>query len=237
MQLLSLGAPAELVDATHRAALDEVRHAKLCYGLAHAYGEPAQGPGRLVEASAPLEVGLAAFTQAVVLEGCVGETLSALEAAWVAGRAADPRLRAALATVAQDELAHAVLAFDTVRWLVATFGAGARRAVAAAIAQAQAGSVAAAAGEEHAGCELAEHGLIDDATRAALRSRAFRQTVVEPLAAMLEAPAQTGDLRGHARPAGGCPCRAEMRACGGRYREGARPTPGSDSETWPTSPS
>src|SRR6185437_10815965 len=34
LQLLAVGAPGDLVGATHQAALDEIRHARLCFALA-----------------------------------------------------------------------------------------------------------------------------------------------------------------------------------------------------------
>ena len=45
LQLMSIGAPAELLGAAQTAAADECRHAKICFGLAAVYG------GRAVEPS------------------------------------------------------------------------------------------------------------------------------------------------------------------------------------------
>ena len=37
LDLLALGAPADLVAETHRAALDEIEHARIAYALASAF--------------------------------------------------------------------------------------------------------------------------------------------------------------------------------------------------------
>ena len=46
LRLLAAGAPAELVTASHRAALDEVEHARIAFELASVYGGRRVGPGR-----------------------------------------------------------------------------------------------------------------------------------------------------------------------------------------------
>jgi hypothetical protein len=175
--LLALGAPPDLLAAAGRAALDEIRHAELCYGLAHAYGELRQGPGPLPEATAPMTLDVAAFTRALVLEGCVGETLSALEAQHVATAASDPSLAATLRGIAEDELRHAVLAFRTLRWLTRTF-ASARAAADDALAEARV--ALALAVPTSTGDDLLAHGVLDDATRLSLRRAAFDSTVATP---------------------------------------------------------
>lgn len=38
LHLAALGAPARLLEATHRAALDEIRHARACFAIVHAIG-------------------------------------------------------------------------------------------------------------------------------------------------------------------------------------------------------
>ena len=42
---MSVAAPAALVEAAHKAAIDEINHAKLCFGLAHKFGGKPMGPG------------------------------------------------------------------------------------------------------------------------------------------------------------------------------------------------
>ena len=116
LQLLSLGAPPELVEACTRALADETAHTRLCFQLASAYAGCALGPGRL-DVSGSLEVtSLEDIIDLVLAEGCFGETGAALDALESADSAADPVIRAAYTQIAQDEQRHAELAFQFVRW-------------------------------------------------------------------------------------------------------------------------
>jgi len=129
LQLLALGAPAELVGASQRAALDEVRHAELAFALASRYAGRSLGPGPLpltgaLDASSPSEI--LALT---VREGCIGETRAALEASRAAESCEDPVVRSVLETIAADEARHAELAWRAVRFLV-TAHPGTTRALA-----------------------------------------------------------------------------------------------------------
>lgn len=47
LDLLALGAPASMVRDAQRAMLDEIEHARLCFGLASRFGATAWGPGAL----------------------------------------------------------------------------------------------------------------------------------------------------------------------------------------------
>jgi hypothetical protein len=116
LQLLSLGAPPELVEACTQALADETTHAKLCFGLASAYAGRAIGPGPL-DVSGSLQVtSLGDIVELVIAEGCFGETSAALEALEAAYSAADPVIVAAYSQIARDEQRHAELAFRFVRW-------------------------------------------------------------------------------------------------------------------------
>jgi hypothetical protein len=61
LELLALGAPAELVEKAHVAALDEIEHARICFALASAYGGERYGPG-------PLDAVTGGFASGVELE-------------------------------------------------------------------------------------------------------------------------------------------------------------------------
>lgn len=116
LDLLALGAAPELVARLNAALADETRHARTCFGFASAYAGAAVGPGPLdidgaLEGRDPRTILMTA-----IVEGCVGETVAALEAAEGAARATDPVVRAALAGIAVDEARHAELAWDFVAW-------------------------------------------------------------------------------------------------------------------------
>jgi hypothetical protein len=130
LQLLGLGAPAGLIDATRAALADEVEHARVGFAVASALAGREIGPGPLpaatgVMATSATEVALATFA-----EGCVGETIAAAIAGVAAARCEDPGLQAALQRIADDELRHAALAWRSLQWLLALPGvAGARAAL------------------------------------------------------------------------------------------------------------
>lgn len=133
LELLALGAPAELVTSAHEAALDEVRHARDAFALASAYRGEAVEPGPLpLGDSLPLTRSLAELARAAVTEGIVGETIASLLAAEEAAISDDPAVRDVLAQVASDEARHAELAVRAVAWALRTGGEDVRAAVAEA---------------------------------------------------------------------------------------------------------
>ncbi|WP_437598264.1 hypothetical protein [Sorangium sp. So ce590] len=135
--LMAHGAPPQLLEAAHRAAVDEVRHARLALAIASAYAGAPVGVGPLPLHGVLDDIGsLEALTLATVVEGCVGETLSAIEAEVAAQAAQPPAVRMALQAIARDEARHAELAWAFVRWALATGGAGLRARVAVAFARA-----------------------------------------------------------------------------------------------------
>jgi hypothetical protein len=133
LQLMELGAPADLVRAAHEAALDEVEHARLSFGVASAIdpgarGEAPFGPGRLpVARTAPAD--FEALVRETFDDGCVGETVGALVARASAERAEDPDVARALAKIADDEERHAELAWKILAWALREGGAPAARAL------------------------------------------------------------------------------------------------------------
>ncbi len=117
LELLSLGAPPELVEGAHLAALDEIRHAKICLFFAKACGVGAVEPGRL--ASVPQRSDdFARFAADTFIEGCVGESVAALVVTRAAAGAEDAALRQALEGIAADEARHAALAWKMVSWAI-----------------------------------------------------------------------------------------------------------------------
>ena len=143
LELLAFGAPADLVDAAHAAARDEVRHAADAYALASAFAGKRVGPGALDLAGVAPHTELAAFARAAFVEGCVGETLAALEAdealrvvrerdapdAPDAPDSRDSRIARVLDVVARDEARHAELSWRVVAWALAEGGAPVRDAI------------------------------------------------------------------------------------------------------------
>lgn len=188
LDLLGAGAPADLVEAAHRAALDEVRHARLCLALASAYrGAPVEPAPFPFGGAVAVGGGLAALAAATAREGCVGEAVAAVLAAEQLARAEDPAVRAALAVIAEDEARHAELAFRAVAWAVAEGGEAARAAVAAVIEEAAARpmEVEGAAGDP--GGALAAHGRLPAAEARAAAARALAEVALPCLRALVAA--------------------------------------------------
>jgi hypothetical protein len=187
LQLLAVGAPADLVSATHQAALDEIRHARLCFALASAYAGDQIAPGPF-----PLGDGLnmgsslAELAASTVKEGCVGETVAAVVAAEQLARATDPAVRAALEEIAADEARHAELAWRTVAWAMREGGSEVRDAVERALGDALAAG-ATAVGGGCVGPELSAHGRLGSAAMRTAAAGALSEVVAPAAAALLRA--------------------------------------------------
>ena len=124
LHLLAVGAPPELLHGAHQAALDEVRHANLCFSIASAFHGHDVGPGPLdLSGDVIGPTDLPSVVRAAVIEGCVGETIAALEARHAADMAEPDFIRSALVEIADDEQAHAQLAWQFVAWAARTGGA------------------------------------------------------------------------------------------------------------------
>jgi hypothetical protein len=119
MLLLSLGAPHDLVLASQRASIDEIRHARDCFALASRYGGVAIGPGPL-EVHDSLE-GVRTLREVAILtaeEGCVGETLGVALVEEALAHTTDPEVRRIFERVVKDEIRHAELGWRFVRWAI-----------------------------------------------------------------------------------------------------------------------
>lgn len=143
LQLLALGAPADLVEAAHEAALDEARHARDAYSLASAFaGEPI-GPAPLDVHGAlahVADVTLARLAVETFEEGCVAETLAAMDAHEKHAKYTDSAIHDVLGRIAVDEERHAVLAWRTLAWAVRAGGDDVKRAIAKSLARLSASS-------------------------------------------------------------------------------------------------
>jgi hypothetical protein len=127
-ELAAHDAPAELVSAARRCARDERRHAKVMTRLARKRG--AHVPAVVVE-DVPVR-DLESIARENAVEGCVGETLGALHAEWLAERGDDAELATAMRAIAPDELRHAALGWAIAEWAEAKLDAAQRQRVRAA---------------------------------------------------------------------------------------------------------
>jgi len=131
LMMLAQGAPSDLVAAAQRASLDEVRHARACFSLAHRYSGFARGPSELSLADAMNMMSLPELASLTVREGCVGETLGVLLAQRQLEIVVDPWVRALLQQLVKDETRHSELAWSFVRWALKIGREDVQRAVVA----------------------------------------------------------------------------------------------------------
>jgi len=117
LQLMSIGAPPELLTASQEASMDEIRHAKMCYGIAGVFLDSDVSPGPLDVDGSLKNIGIKDIIRSVIQDGCIGETLSAIEAHFRAYHAKDDAVKSTLTRIAADETRHAQLAWDTVVWI------------------------------------------------------------------------------------------------------------------------
>jgi hypothetical protein len=185
LELLALGAPPDLVRDATQAMADEQRHTELCFGLASAYAGVPLGPGALDVRSCLQDVSLANVLVTTFLEGCIGETIAAVEARERARRVQDRALESALYRIAEDEAHHAALAWRFVKWALGDGAIGLEDTLFAALETERDRVVTGEPLPRGVSDELARaHGLLSPAERARLRREALDEIVAPCLAAL-----------------------------------------------------
>lgn len=179
IELLAVGAPAELLADCQRAALDEIRHAQACAELAWSLGAARRGPSRVAPV-APRHPDLRRLAVDTFIEGCVGETVAAVALRTAVEACDDAEMVRVVAAIAEDEERHAALAWRTLGWALEQGGTEVRSAVSAAAAAARPASSRPAARDP----SLAPCGRLDPAATAEVERRAWRE-VIEPVLAWL----------------------------------------------------
>ena len=122
LDLAALGAPPELLATANRDALDEIRHAELCFSLARSLDGQSVRPAPFAEASRararPRSRRLALAMLAVdsLIDGALHEGVSARIVAKLAKRCEVPAIRDALKEIAGDEGRHAAHGWAVALW-------------------------------------------------------------------------------------------------------------------------
>jgi hypothetical protein len=189
LELLAVGAPAELIRDSNAAASDETRHAELCFALASSYSGKALGPGPLSIDGALDGISLEKLLVTAIAEGCIGETVAAVEAAEQLAHANDPRVREVLAGISEDEARHAELAWRFVKWAIER-EPSLRRVVEREFERHL--SAPRAVGDR-GGLDLTRHGILSEGARSELRS-AVLDGVIRDAARALLAPTAKRDV-------------------------------------------
>lgn len=124
LALISLGAPARLVEGAHRDGLDEIEHAQACFALAAAIdGEPhragqLRSPARAPGTFGPRAWRLARLAIDSMVDGALHEGISARLMASVASACPPGSFKSVLRQLAADEARHAAHGWDVVQWCV-----------------------------------------------------------------------------------------------------------------------
>ncbi len=183
-RLLAIGAPASMVRDALAAAGDEVRHAELARELASRYRgrELVFGALDTSGAASPSE-SFADTVLACVREGCIGETLAALELHTLARDCVDASLAESLRAVAADEMRHAALAWRFVQWALGRAPSLASR-VAAVFERGVAASCEVETLDASERAWLRAHGCLPTDERVELEREGLRE-LVRPCAAVL----------------------------------------------------
>src|SRR6188768_2660599 len=186
LQLLAVGAPPSLLEEAHHAALDEIKHAELCFSLATIYAGHSIGPGPLpVDERALLAWDLLSVAVGTVEEGCVGETIAALEAQIAAELARDAAVRAIQLRICEDESRHAELAWRFVRWAAQIGGEPVRTALREAFEHTMRRFEGASPLESIHEQQLEAHGILSQRRKHALRAQIIAEVVRPALAELL----------------------------------------------------
>jgi hypothetical protein len=128
INLMSNQAPPDLIRDSLNAAMDEFNHAVTSFGIASLLTGQALQPGKLPPSKHAFEKNLTALALATAREGCIAETLSALELAIEVDRAAPnadeddvaAMFKRKTKIIALEEGRHSVLAWRTIHWVCST---------------------------------------------------------------------------------------------------------------------
>jgi hypothetical protein len=124
--------------SAHRAGLDEIDHARMSFKVASLCAGQPLGPGPLPISAQSItqSLSLQASAIAAALDGCLNETIAALEAGAAADSTNHEVLKLVLEEIARDEQNHAELAWEYVAWAIATGGRSVRDAIRSAAEEA-----------------------------------------------------------------------------------------------------
>jgi len=202
LHLLAVGAPADLVQRAQLALGEEIEHATLGFGLASAYAGAALRPSAL-DVSGGLDEGFeaAGIAVAVAREGCIAETVAALQIAAARDAATDPVIKSALARVAEQEMEHALLSWRYLRWALEHGEVSLQAAVTAVFTAPEAhvgiGATTALPGDREA---MRGHGCLPPDERRALAADTLARVVLPAARALLAAVGSRAREAGSAMP-------------------------------------
>lgn len=130
--LAAAGAPPELLEGAHRAAIEEVDHARRCFALAAGYG----GSPHTVEPMPAMFTGmefsndpLSAMAVESLEDGCLLEGFNADVADRCMEACQDAAAKSVLKQIAREERSHAGFSWRALKWLLQVGGDSVRASV------------------------------------------------------------------------------------------------------------
>jgi len=135
LDLMAVGAPAQLVKAAQEAASDECRHAELAYSIAASIDGRLESPAPFPDAfarralSPKRDIALAQIAVDALADGALNEGIAARILARLSKRAETRELRELVTAIAADEARHAKGSWDVVAWCLAEGGITVARAL------------------------------------------------------------------------------------------------------------
>jgi hypothetical protein len=129
LDLLAVGAPPELVAASQRDALDEVRHAAACFAIARDIDGLAESPAPFPDArarrflfTASRSVALTQIAIDALADGVLNEGIASRLLAQLAKKCELPGMATILRDMAADESGHAAHSWEIVAWCLESGG-------------------------------------------------------------------------------------------------------------------
>ena len=187
LELMAVGAPPSFLSRAHKAALDEIDHARMSFRIASVCAGQPLGPGPLPFSVASISetMTLQGSAIAAALDGCLNETIAALEAVAAAEGAKVEAVQLVLEEIGRDEQAHAELAWEYVAWAIGLGGPTLREAIRSAVeSELRAMEFAV---EPQQGSDLSAWGLLEPGARFRLRVRSTREVLRPAFARLLHA--------------------------------------------------
>ena len=140
LDLMAVGAPPELVAASQRDALDEIRHAGACFAIARDIDGLAESPAPFPDArtrkflfTASREIALTQIAIDALADGVLNEGIASRLLAQLSKACELPAMAPVLREMAADESRHAAHSWDIIAWCLATGGTTVRSALRGAI--------------------------------------------------------------------------------------------------------
>ncbi len=122
LELISIGAPSNLLIRCNQAAIDEIVHAVLCMSVVSSVsGKKLSDPVTSVANLLPTEPTPKDIMLSVLYDGCINETLAAFSAKVVSRYTKEPNIKKIIEKIDMEEMNHALLAFDTLDWIISKY--------------------------------------------------------------------------------------------------------------------